>query len=102
MTWTIHIAKRAEKQLAKAPAKSRRLLLAALQEMQENPFSGDISRLTAERSTWRRRVGAYRIFSMSIQTGITSTCLISRVEPLRLTSSPLHQNAAGRKRPIQW
>ena len=62
MTWTIHIAKRAEKQLAKAPAKSRRLLLAALQEMQENPFSGDISRLTAQRSTWRRRVGAYRIF----------------------------------------
>jgi mRNA-degrading endonuclease RelE of RelBE toxin-antitoxin system len=62
MTWTIHIAKRAEKQLAKAPAKSKRLLLAALQEMQENPFSGDISRLTAQRSTWRRRVGAYRIF----------------------------------------
>jgi mRNA-degrading endonuclease RelE of RelBE toxin-antitoxin system len=30
MTWTIHIAKQAEKQLAKAPAKSRRLLLAAL------------------------------------------------------------------------
>jgi mRNA-degrading endonuclease RelE of RelBE toxin-antitoxin system len=34
MTWTIHIAKRAEKQLARAPAKSRRLLLAALEEMQ--------------------------------------------------------------------
>jgi mRNA-degrading endonuclease RelE of RelBE toxin-antitoxin system len=62
MTWTIHIAKRAEKQLAKTPAKIRRLLLAALQEMQENPFSGDISRLTSQPSTWRRRVGAYRIF----------------------------------------
>jgi mRNA-degrading endonuclease RelE of RelBE toxin-antitoxin system len=62
MTWTIHIAKRAEKQIAKAPAKSRRLLLAALVEMQRNPFSGDISRLTSERSAWRRRCGAYRIF----------------------------------------
>jgi len=62
MTWTVNIAKRAEKQLAKAPAKSRRLLLAALEEMQRNPFSGDISRLRSERSTWRRRVGAYRIF----------------------------------------
>ena len=45
MTWTIHIAKRAEKQIVKAPAKSRRLLLAALVEMQQNPFSGDITRL---------------------------------------------------------
>jgi mRNA-degrading endonuclease RelE of RelBE toxin-antitoxin system len=62
MAWTIHIAKRAEKQLAKAPAKSRRLLVAAVEEMQGNPFSGDISRLTAQRSTWRRRVGAHRIF----------------------------------------
>jgi len=62
MTWTIHIAKQAEKQLAKAPAKSQRLLVAALVEMQQNPFSGDITRLTSQRSTWRRRVGAYRIF----------------------------------------
>lgn len=62
LTWTLNLAKRAEKQLAKALARSRRLLLAALGEMQENPFSGDIRRLTSERSTWRRRVGDYRIF----------------------------------------
>ena len=62
MTWTLHIAKPAQKTLAKAPAKSQRLIRAALLEMQQNPFSGDIVRLTAERSTWRRRVGSYRIF----------------------------------------
>jgi mRNA-degrading endonuclease RelE of RelBE toxin-antitoxin system len=62
ITWTIQIARRAEKQLEKAPVKSRRLLLAALGEMQQNPFGGDIRRLTSERSAWRRRVGAYRIF----------------------------------------
>jgi mRNA-degrading endonuclease RelE of RelBE toxin-antitoxin system len=61
-TWTLHIAKRAEKELAKASAKSRRLLLNALEEMQDNPFNGDIKRLKSEGSTWRRRVGAYRIF----------------------------------------
>jgi mRNA-degrading endonuclease RelE of RelBE toxin-antitoxin system len=66
MTWTINLAKRAEKQLAKAPVKSRRLLLAALQEMQGNPFSGDISHLTSERSTWRRRVGRVRYNSSSL------------------------------------
>lgn len=38
MTWTIHVAKQAEKQLAKVPAKSRRLLLAALAEMQAGRF----------------------------------------------------------------
>jgi mRNA-degrading endonuclease RelE of RelBE toxin-antitoxin system len=60
MRWTIQIAKRAQKELAKAPAKSRRLI--RVQEMQEDPFSGDIVRLSSERSAWRRRVGSYRIF----------------------------------------
>ena len=62
MTWTIHIAKPAQKELARVPTKSRRLLRVALEEMQQNPFTGDIVRLTSERATWRRRVGAYRIF----------------------------------------
>jgi mRNA-degrading endonuclease RelE of RelBE toxin-antitoxin system len=30
--------------------------------MRDNPFSGDILRLTSERAAWRRRVGSYRIF----------------------------------------
>jgi len=62
MTWKLRVAKRAEKLFAKAPAKSQRLIMAALTEMQQNPFSGDIVRLKSERSTWRRRLGSYRIF----------------------------------------
>ena len=62
MRWTIHVAKPAQKSLAKAPAKSQRLIRTALLEMQDNPFSGDILRLTSERAAWRRRVGSYRIF----------------------------------------
>jgi mRNA-degrading endonuclease RelE of RelBE toxin-antitoxin system len=62
MIWTLRLARRAEKLFAKTPAKSQRLLRAALEEMQYNPFSGDIVRLKSERSTWRRRVGSYRIF----------------------------------------
>jgi mRNA-degrading endonuclease RelE of RelBE toxin-antitoxin system len=30
--------------------------------MQEDPFSGDIARLKAQPTAWRRRVGSYRIF----------------------------------------
>lgn len=62
MTWTLTLAKRAQKEFAKAPAKSQRLLRAALEQMQQNPLSGDILPLKSERATWRRRVGAYRIF----------------------------------------
>jgi mRNA-degrading endonuclease RelE of RelBE toxin-antitoxin system len=60
--WTLRVAKQAQKGLAKAPAKSQRLLRAALEDMQQNPFSGDLVRLQSERATWRRRVGSYRIF----------------------------------------
>lgn len=62
MTWTVRIARRAEKQLAKIPPKSRRLLLDVLEEMQTDPFQGDIKSLKGERSAWRLRVGACRIF----------------------------------------
>ena len=61
MTWTLHVSRPAQKTLAKAPAKSQRLLRAALEEMEQNPFTGDIVRLASERATWRRRVGSYRI-----------------------------------------
>lgn len=62
MTWRLQIAKRAGKALAKFPVKDQHRILAALTEMRGNPFSGDIVRLQSERSTWRRRVGNYRIF----------------------------------------
>jgi mRNA interferase RelE/StbE len=62
MPWTLRVAKRAAKSLQRVPAKDRRHLVAALEEMQANPFSGDIVRLQGETDTWRRRVGNYRIF----------------------------------------
>ena len=77
MNWTIRVAKRPQKALAKAPAKSRRLLRGALEEMQRNPFTGDIVRLTSEPATWRRRAGAYRIFSMSTPSSSSSMSWIS-------------------------
>jgi mRNA-degrading endonuclease RelE of RelBE toxin-antitoxin system len=62
MNWTVILAKRARKEFARAPAKSQRLLRAALEEMRDNPFSGDIVRLASEQATWRRRVGSFWIF----------------------------------------
>lgn len=62
MQWKIHVARRAEKQLNHFPGKDRERILAALQMMREDPFSGDIARLKGRPLAWRRRVGSYRIF----------------------------------------
>jgi mRNA-degrading endonuclease RelE of RelBE toxin-antitoxin system len=62
MTWNLRIANRVRKALARLPAKDRLALLDALEDMSVDPFGGDIVRLKAQPTTWRRRVGAYRIF----------------------------------------
>ena len=66
MNWTVLLAKRAQKEFARAPVKSQRLLQAALEEMGENPFSGDLARLTPERATWRCREVRIGFFLMWI------------------------------------
>ena len=57
MSWTLRVAHRAGKSLAKSPTKDRARLLAAIAEMQDNPFAGDVVRLQGEENTWRRRIG---------------------------------------------
>jgi mRNA interferase RelE/StbE len=62
MSWNLRVAKRAQKGLNRIPAKDQNRILAALREMAENPFSGDIAPLKGQLTGWRRRVGNYRIF----------------------------------------
>jgi mRNA interferase RelE/StbE len=62
MSWQLRVARRAQKELKRVPAKDRERILAALHEMSENPFSGDIVLLKGQLTGWRRRVGNYRIF----------------------------------------
>jgi mRNA-degrading endonuclease RelE of RelBE toxin-antitoxin system len=62
MIWTVLIASPARKQSAKFPAKDQARVSAAIAQMAENPFTGDVLKLEGEGSTWRRRVGSYRIF----------------------------------------
>jgi len=64
MVWALHVAQRAEKAFRKIPAKDQKRIAAALMAMRQNPFSGDIARLKDQPATWRRRVGAYRIFDV--------------------------------------
>jgi len=62
MTWTVLVAKAAQKQLARVPAKDHAKIAATIRSMAEHPFSGDIIKLEGENNRWRRRAGSYRIF----------------------------------------
>ncbi len=62
MTWTLIVAKPAQRQLERAPRADRARLLEAIQAMRRNPFEGDIARLKNQPASFRRRTGAWRIF----------------------------------------
>ena len=61
-SWTVKMAKKAEKHFDRFSNKDQRLILQTLDQMAAYPFGGDLVRLHNERSEWRRRVGNYRIF----------------------------------------
>jgi len=62
MDWNILVAKAAQKQVARLPAKDQEKIGAVLLAMAKDPFSRDILKLEGEEGRWRRRVGSYRIF----------------------------------------
>jgi len=61
-SWALNVRKPAQKNLRRAPRPERERLIKALEEMQDNPFTGDIVRLTNQPTAFRRRVGDWRIF----------------------------------------
>jgi mRNA interferase RelE/StbE len=61
VAYSLELAKRARKQLDLLPPDDRARILAALHQMADDPYSGDIKRLKGHRFGWRRRVGDYRI-----------------------------------------
>jgi mRNA-degrading endonuclease RelE of RelBE toxin-antitoxin system len=62
MAWTVNVAKPAQKQAARFPAKDQAKIGAAVSAMADDPFAGDVLKLEGGDSRWRRRVGNYRIF----------------------------------------
>jgi len=61
MTWNLQLAGPAQKEFRKLPRKGQARVKAALVAMEQDPFQGDIKRLTGQPTAWRRRVGNYRI-----------------------------------------
>jgi hypothetical protein len=57
MAWTVTIARPAQKQAARFPAKDQNRIAAAVRSMAGDPFGGDVLKLVGEGNRWRRRVG---------------------------------------------
>jgi mRNA-degrading endonuclease RelE of RelBE toxin-antitoxin system len=60
MEWTVVLAGPAKKSLKRIPSGDKTRILAALAEMQQNPFQADIRKLQGLPG-FRRRVGDWRI-----------------------------------------
>jgi mRNA-degrading endonuclease RelE of RelBE toxin-antitoxin system len=61
MEWTVVLAGPARKALDRIPKADKKRILAALDQMQQDPFSGDIRKLQGLPG-FRRSVGNWRIF----------------------------------------
>lgn len=68
MKWRVSIRDKARKILKRIPAPDWQRIDGVLGQLAENPFSGDAEKMKGEENSWRRRVGAYRIF-YEIRTG---------------------------------
>jgi mRNA-degrading endonuclease RelE of RelBE toxin-antitoxin system len=67
--WEIVLAGPARKSLERVPSPDRERIEAILKEMATDPFQGDLKLLKGQQRTFRRRVGAWRIFFFRIPNG---------------------------------
>lgn len=70
MTWTVALSKRAENQLAKVKGPDLNRLVTAIDQLADDPRSGDVKALKGKyRGRFRRRVGNWRLI-FTINDGI--------------------------------
>ena len=60
-TWRVVTGSRERKFLDTIPLRDNERIIQALDELVVDPWHGDVQKLGGEKSTWRRRVGDYRV-----------------------------------------
>lgn len=60
--WDLQVDPNVFKALRKITHRDAETLLAVIRLLPTDPYFGDIQKMKGEENTWRRRVGAYRIF----------------------------------------
>ncbi len=61
MNWKIYLTDHARKQARKIPVFDLARINKTIDNLEINPFAGDIQKLEGEENVWRRRIGNYRI-----------------------------------------
>ena len=63
MTWAVELSAAAEKDLKRLPRDRQARIERAIDELEENPFAGDVKALKSPewKGRYRKRVGPYRI-----------------------------------------
>ena len=63
MNWRVELSHRSERQLKRLPRDAQRRLARAIDELEHNPFQGDVIPLKGRewQGRYRKRVGRYRI-----------------------------------------
>ncbi len=62
MNWLIEVTKNAKKELGRIPAEQMLRISMAIDQLDIDPYVGDIQKIKGEKDVWRKRVGSYRIF----------------------------------------
>jgi len=60
--WVLQIDPDVLKTMQRLPKRDAARLAAAIKELPQNPYFGDVQKMKGEEATWRRRVGSYRFF----------------------------------------
>lgn len=61
MNYQVVIKKKALKYLSTVPPRDGKAIYKAIEEMEIDPFSGDVKKLQGGENEYRRRVGKYRL-----------------------------------------
>ena len=83
-SWSVRISDTPQKQLKKIPAHDARRIFTVFEDMCQDPYVGDVVKLSGYENEWRRRSGNYRIH-YSIDTTI-KTIYVTNVERRTSTS----------------
>ncbi|MDP3741520.1 MAG: hypothetical protein Q8R08_04330 [bacterium] len=60
--WQLEVRDKVWKDIARLPGADQKRIVRALDILVLDPLFGDVQKMKGEEHTWRRRVGAYRIF----------------------------------------
>jgi mRNA-degrading endonuclease RelE of RelBE toxin-antitoxin system len=98
MKWGLVIANRARHAMRDMPRAEAEQIDAALMEMRDDPYAGDIRFLKGTDRALRRRVGAWRImYEVRAHSRVLSSTTSSAEAPIPTDRPPVHRIAFASK-----